>query len=136
MKTVTIPILVKRSSLVFDKLANQLLMPYDLTSSQFKILMMLYHAPDSSVRQIDLESKFDMTNPTVTGLVQKLEAKDLVKRTPHPQDKRSKVLTLTKRALDLQDELHELSDTMDRQMTQKLNEEERIQLAALLTKML
>ena len=39
MDTAHISILNKKSSLVFDKLSNQLLMPYDLTGSQFKILM-------------------------------------------------------------------------------------------------
>lgn len=114
MDKARISILVKRSSLVFDKLANQLLMPYDLTGSQFKILMLLYHRPEGSVRQADLEAKFSMTNPTVTGLVQKLEGKKLVRRAPHPVDKRSKVLVLTERAMALREELLALADEMER----------------------
>ena len=101
MDVAKISILIKKTALVFDKISNQLLMPYELTGSQFKILMVLYHAPDASVRQADIENKFAMTNPTVTGLVQKLEVKDLVKRMPHPEDKRSKVLVLTDRAIEM-----------------------------------
>ncbi len=37
-----ISILIKKSSLTFDKLSNQLLTPYSLTGSQFKILILLY----------------------------------------------------------------------------------------------
>lgn len=136
MSTTKIPILIKKASLVFDKLSNQLLMPYDLTNSQFKILMVLMHAPEGSVRQIDIENKFAMTNPTVTGLVQKLEAKDLIKRIPHPEDKRSKVLVLTDRAIAMKEELLALADDLERQMTQNLNHDECEQLAALLLKML
>lgn len=136
MDKARISILVKRSSLVFDKLANQLLTPYDLTGSQFKILMLLYHRPEGSVRQADLEAKFSMTNPTVTGLVQKLEAKELVRRAPHPVDKRSKVLVLTERAMALREELLALADEMERQMTGRLSPAECEQLAALLMKML
>lgn len=136
MDKARISILVKRSSLVFDKLANQLLMPYDLTGSQFKILMLLYHRPEGSVRQVDLEAKFSMTNPTVTGLVQKLEGKKLVRRAPHPVDKRSKVLVLTERAMALREELLALADEMERQMTGRLSPAECEQLAALLMKML
>lgn len=131
-----ISLLIKKSALVFDKLSNQLLMPYDLTSSQFKILMVLYHAPGDSVRQADIEAKFSMTNPTVTGLVQKLEAKDLVKRVPNPDDKRSKVLVLTERAVEMKDELLALADSLEHQMTAKLAADECDQLAALLTKLL
>ena len=136
MNTTRIPILIKKASLVFDKISNQLLTPYDLTNSQFKILMVLYHAPEGSVRQIDIENKFAMTNPTVTGLVQKLEAKDLVKRMPHPEDKRSKVLVLTDRAIAMKEELLALADDLERQMTQNLNHDECEQLAALLLKIL
>lgn len=136
MGTTKIPILIKKASLVFDKISNQLLTPYDLTNSQFKILMVLMHAPEGSVRQIDIENKFAMTNPTVTGLVQKLEAKDLVKRMPHPEDKRSKVLVLTDRAIAMKEELLALADDLERQMTQNLNHDECEQLAALLLKML
>ncbi len=136
MDKARISILVKRLSLVFDKLANQLLTPYDLTGSQFKILMLLYHRPEGSVRQTDLEAKFSMTNPTVTGLVHKLEAKELVRRAPHPVDKRSKVLVLTERAMALREELLALADEMERQMTGRLSPTECEQLAALLMKML
>ena len=136
MGVTKIPILIKKASLVFDKISNQLLTSYDLTNSQFKILMVLYHATEASVRQIDIESKFAMTNPTVTGLVQKLEAKDLVKRMPHPDDKRSKVLCLTDRAIAMKEELLALADNLEQQMTKNLNDDEREQLAALLLKML
>ncbi len=136
MANAKISLLIKKSSLIFDKLSNQLLLPYDLTGSQFKILMLLYHSPAVPVRQTDIESKFSMTNPTVTGLVQKLEAKDLVKRTPHPDDKRSKVLALTDRAMGIKDELLALADSLERQMTNNLTVSECDQLASLLTKML
>lgn len=136
MANARISILIKRASLVFDKLSNHLLSPYDLTGSQFKILMVLYKSPAGSVRQTDIEAKFSMTNPTVTGLVQKLEAKDLVKRMPHPEDKRSKVLVLTDRAITMKEELLALADDLEKQMTHNLTESECDQLAGLLLKML
>ena len=136
MNITKISILIKKTSLVFDKISNQLLTSYDLTGSQFKILMVLMHAPEGSVRQIDIENKFAMTNPTVTGLLHKMEAKDLVKRMPHPEDKRSKVLALTDRAMAMKEELLALADNLEQQMTRNLNDDEREQLASLLLKML
>lgn len=136
MDITKISILIKKASLVFDKISNQLLMPYDLTGSQFKILMVLYKSKPNHVRQIDIENEFAMTNPTVTGLVQKLEAKDLVKRIPHPEDKRSKVLDLTDRAMAVKEELLALADNLERQMTKNLSDDEREQLASLLLKTL
>lgn len=136
MANAKISILIKKAALTFDKFSNQLLVPYDLTGSQFKILMVLYKSPAGSVRQTDIEEKFAMTNPTVTGLVQKLEAKDLVKRIPHPEDKRSKVLVLTDRAMAIKEELLALADSLEQQMTANLSAPERQQLASLLLKML
>ena len=136
MGVTKIPVLIKKLSLLFDRISNQLLTPYDLTNSQFRILMVLIHAPEGPVRQIDIENKFAMTNPTVTGLVQKLEAKDLVKRMPHPGDKRSKVLVLTDRAMGMKEELLALAENLERQMTRNLNDEECAQLAGLLLRML
>lgn len=131
-----ISILIKRASLNLDKLSNQLLSPYDLTGSQFRILMVLYMSPAGSVRQTDIEAKFSMTNPTVTGLVQKLEAKNLVNRMPHPEDRRSKVLVLMERAIQMKEELLALADSLEQQMTANLTEEEYDQLASLLMKIL
>lgn len=136
MEHAKISILIKKASLIFDKLFNQLLAPYNLTGSQFKILMVLYHAPEGSVRQTDIETKFAMTNPTVTGLVQRLEAKQLIKRMPNSDDKRSKVLALTDRALEMKEELFALADDLEAQMTEDLTAAECDQLSALLIKMM
>ena len=86
------------------------------------------------VDQIDIETKFAMTNPTVTGLVQKLEKSDLVTRIPHPQDKRSKILLLTDHAVEMKEELLALADALEFQMTKNLTEEECGQLSRLLQK--
>ncbi len=136
MANTRISILVKRASLEFDKLSNQLLVPYDLTGSQFKILMVLFRYPVGSIRQADIEAKFSMTNPTVSGLVQKLEAKKLVERVPNPKDKRSKVLVPTEQAMAIKDDLLALSDKMEGLMSVNLTDAEYDELAALLNKML
>lgn len=135
MKT-RVSILLKRTSLLFDKISNQLLSPYDLTSSQFKILMVLYNSAGGSVRQADIETRFALSNPTVTGLIQKLEAKGLVKKIPHPEDRRSRILVLTGAAMAMEEEMRELGNRMEEQMVMGLSEAEHIQLAQLLEKML
>ena len=75
MKYDSIAILVKIASLEFDKVSNQILSPYELSNSQFKILKYILWQEDGAVRQIDIENYFAMTNPTVTGLVQNMEKK-------------------------------------------------------------
>lgn len=131
-----VSVMIKKSALIFDKYANQLLTPYQLTSSQFRILMILYKAPACSTRQVDIESAFSMTNPTVTGLIQNLEKNNLVKRIVNPEDKRSKLLVLTEYAESKREEFIALADSIEKEMTGGLSETEVEVLAELLTKVI
>lgn len=136
MRNEKIAILIKRAALVVEKISNHILAPYDLTNAQFKILMMLYKSPDKSVRQADIETKFSMTNPTVTGIIQNLEKKNLVKRVENPNDKRSKLLVLTPQARQIEPKMYELAELREEQVTKNLTEEECEQLIQLLKKIL
>lgn len=131
-----ISIQIRKASLVFEKYANQLLLPYDLTVSQFKILMLLLRSKEGGLHQTDLERCFCMTNPTVTGLVQNLEKKGLICRKTDPEDKRSKLLTPSAHALAVKEELFALSDQLEARMTENLTEEECSLLRGLLAKIL
>lgn len=131
-----VSILIKRSALIFDKYANQLLGPYQLTSSQFRILMILYKAPACSIRQADIETAFSMTNPTVTGLIHKLEKSGLVERMDNPTDKRSKLLALTAVAEEKRAEFIALADSIEKEMTKGLSDAEADILSELLMKVI
>lgn len=136
MQRKKVSVLIKKSALLFDKYANQLLVPYNLTISQFRILMILYKSPVCSVRQADIESAFSMTNPTVTGLIHKLEKRGLVKRVENPEDKRSKLLTLTEYAEGKRSEFIALADSIEKEMTDGLSESEVETLSELLVKVI
>lgn len=136
MRKDRVAILIKKTALVIEKLSNQVLAPYELSNTQYKILMMLYRNPDKSIRQADIEEKFSLTNPTVTGIIQNLEKKGLVQRIQNPDDKRSKLLCLTSRANDLREELDELGEVLEGQVTERLTDKECEQLCELLKKML
>lgn len=131
-----VAILIKKAALVIEKLSNHALVPYELTHTQYKILMLLYREQGSPIRQIDIETHFGMTNPTVTGIIQNLEKKGLVRRIKNPEDKRSKLLTLTPEALSMQNELCALGKSLEKRITAELSAEESRLLAALLKKLL
>lgn len=131
-----VSVLIKRSSLIFDKYVNHLLAPYDLSGSQFRILMTLYKSPACSVRQADIEAAFSMTNPTVTGLVNKLESRGFVERVSNPNDKRSKLLVLTDYAEEKRAEFLALANTLEAEMTDGLSDSEVRLLTELLQKVI
>lgn len=131
-----VAILMKKTALAIEKLSNHALTPYDLTHTQYKILMLLYRSQGQLLRQIDIETHFAMTNPTVTGILQNLEKKGLVERIANPDDKRSKLLRLTEKALSMKTELYALGESLETQVTANLSEEEIRQLIELLKKIL
>lgn len=136
MRKDRVAMLIKKTALVIEKLSNQVLAPYELSNTQYKILMMLYRNPDRTVRQADIEEKFSLTNPTVTGIIQNLEKKGLVQRIQNPNDKRSKLLCLTSQAYAIREELDKLGEVLEGQVTERLTEKESEQLCELLKKML
>ena len=93
-----------------EKLANQELARFDLTSTQFRTLMYLSHHPPQTVRQCDLEVFFSKSNPAVTGILNNMEQKDLIRRVCNLADARSKVLELTEKGLALLPQLDALCE--------------------------
>ena len=131
-----IAIFIKRLSLEIDKLSNPILEPYDLTHSQYKILKYLLMSPPETVKQVDIEHFFSMTNPTVTGLVQKLERKGMIERKVNPQDSRSKILCPTQKTIEMKDLLVSLGDKLEGTLTEVLTGKEKQELLRLLKKLL
>lgn len=134
MKKDRVAILIKKAALEIEKLSNPILAPYELTNTQYKIMMMLYRNQDKSIRQADIEERFSMTNPTVTGIIQNLEKKNLVKRVQNPNDKRSKLVVLTDKAISMREEIDALGEILEAQVTENLTKEECRQLITLLKK--
>ena len=131
-----IGILIKKASLELEKTALSILSQYDMTLTQYKIIVYLYNAPPMSTRQVDLERAYSMTNPSVTSVLHTLEKKGLINRAENAEDRRSKVISLTHKALDLRDELEAAGDRLEEAFTKNLSSAERSEMVELLKKML
>ena len=118
-----------------ENLANQELAKFDLTSTQFRTLTYLSHQPPLTVRQCDLEVFFSKSNPAVTGILNNMEQKDLIRRVCNPADGRSKVLEITEKGLALLPQLDAYRGWMDKLLTENMTEEEIAILIVLLKKM-
>ena len=134
MNNKKIAILIKKLALEFDKISNPTLVPYDLTPTQFKILKYLYD--HENVIGMDIQNAYSMTNPTVTGILQNMENGGWIERVANPNDSRSKIIKLTKKALDKKDELYNLGDNLEKEFTKDLTKEEYKELLNLLDKMM
>ena len=131
-----VAILIKKAALESEKVQAPLLQHYDLSVAQYKFLKYLYHAPQNSVRIVDLEIYYSMTHPAAIDILKVLEKKGYTLRLVNPEDARSKIVSLTEKAYAQQTELEALGDKMEEAVTKNLNDEEKQALLLLLHKMI
>lgn len=136
MKLDKAAVLIKKASLVFDKISNTVLEEYDLTPAQYKVMKYLYAEAESGVRLVDLENYYSMSHPTAIGIVQNLEKKGLVEYRENPHHARSRFIVPAAKALEQRIQLEEIGGLLEEELTNRLTEKERRQLIRLLRKML
>ena len=75
------------------KQKNKDMAKYDLTSIQADVLSyVLYNSERGEINQLDIQAVFKLTNPTVSGIVDRLEEKGFIKRTKSQKDARYRKL--------------------------------------------
>lgn len=85
--------MIKRLSVLVQQNIDQSLKPYDLARSQYAVLFNLRGV--DSLPAGELAAKLQVEPATMSGLVDTLEAKGLVKRSERADDKRRKYVQLT-----------------------------------------
>jgi len=104
----------------------------DLTLAQFALLACIARIPGS--RAIEVAETMELTPPTVSVALRRLEDGNWLRRETDPEDKRSARLFVTEKAADI---LVEMKDHRNKKIAQFLNAlsaEEQGQLISLLEK--
>ena len=83
---------------------NNRLRPYGLSTATFNVLLVLSRA-GGSLSPCDIGEQLSVTRGTVTGLLDSLERQRLVRRTPHPKDRRMLLIELTDEGRNILDRL-------------------------------
>jgi DNA-binding MarR family transcriptional regulator len=79
---------------VLTQRADQILAPIGLTFSRYEALVHLYFN-DGELPLAQLGKRLQIHQTSITGLVDKLEAQDLIRRKRHPTDRRSTIARMT-----------------------------------------
>lgn len=95
----------------------------------------LAHAGRGGVTPLALAEQMGIDRAAVTRVIDRVEAKGLVRRTPHPTDGRSTVVELTRRGRDLLPKLVEASQATNRSFLGLLAEGESRTLLGLIRKL-
>lgn len=105
----------------------------DLTAAQGRILGYLAHCQESPCPR-DLEERFQLTHPTVSGILSRLEQKGFVTLVPDAKDRRCKRIRVLPKGEECHQKIHEAIAQTEEQLVRDFSEEERAMLRRLLSR--
>ncbi|OUR67554.1 MarR family transcriptional regulator [Marinomonas sp. 42_23_T18] len=88
------------TSLAMNKLYRKLLKPLDITYSQYLVLVSLWEKDEQAVNAIG--ERLYLDSATLTPLLKRMEASDLVIRKRALKDERSVIVSLTQKAKEME----------------------------------
>ena len=117
---------------------NKRLLEKNLTSSQMDILVFIANEEKEKkeINQVDIERHFSLTNPTVTGLLNRLQEKNFIKRVPSKKDARFNSIVLTKYGKNFMKDCQHDVENFEKALIGNLDDNEKKELIGLLEKVL
>ena len=115
---------VKQINNIYEKELNERLKKLGITSSQCAVLDYLFHTNKEEVNQRDVEKNLSLKNPTVTGILKRMEEKGFILIVPNASDKRKKNIYLTEKAYDIQRKMDADRRKLDKRLTIGLSKKE------------
>lgn len=132
----TIGFLFKQINTLYEKEFNHRLRTLGITSSQCEVIDFLLHSEEEEVTQRDIERALNLKNPTVTGLLKRLDEKGFILVVPSNKDKRCKNVYLTGKAYDIQKRMEMDRKKLDKMLTIGMTKKEVEALNKMLNKVL
>lgn len=126
----------KQINNVYEKDFNNRLKTLGITSSQCAVLDYLFHSRKEEVNQRDIEKALSLRNPTVTGLLKRLDEKGFILSVPSNKDKRCKNIYLTEKAYDIQRRMEADRKKIDKNLTLGMTKKEVAALQKMLNRVL
>ena len=124
--------LIKQVFYLHEQHLNKQFSKFGLTASQTFTLIYLFKSHDKGISVKEL----DISNPTVTGILNRLEVKGLITRVPCRHDARAKNIEVTEKALELDKQLRIVFQQSDEKLVESLSKEEIDNLQSYLIKIL
>ncbi|WP_304749201.1 MarR family winged helix-turn-helix transcriptional regulator [Dubosiella newyorkensis] len=119
-----------------EKLLNHKVRSIDLTKSQCDVLTFLFKNQNRQIIQRDIEHYFHISNPTVTGILNRLSQKGYIQRIRSASDKRVHSIEITPKAKELYQQLRLTRQEMNETFLKGMSPQEQENLLALLEKTL
>lgn len=128
--------LFKQINNIYEKDFNNRLRTLGITASQCEVLDYLFNSSKEEVNQKDIERGLSLKNPTVTGILHRLDEKGFVLVVPNAKDRRCKNVYLTEKAYDIQRRMEADRRKIDKNLTLGMTKKEVQALQKMLNKVL
>lgn len=109
-----------------DQTMSDTLAQMDLTAAQGHIMGFLSHQATPPCAR-DIAEEFQLSHPTVSGLLSRLEKKGFIEFRPDEQDRRSRRIHILPKGRDCHNRIVETIHANEQRMVQGFTEEERRQ---------
>lgn len=138
MSCASIGRMLKIITTCIDKKANNELSRVNLTRTQMEMLVFIffYTKDGKEINQVDIEKEFNLKNPTVTGIINRLENKGYIIRRKSEKDKRYKKIEITETGKELVIKGKNKMDKREEELLNFLTDDEKKELDRLLNKII
>ena len=103
----------------------------ELTAAQGHIMGFLAHRKQPPCSK-DIEEAFQLSHPTVSGLLARLEKKGFIEFRPDPEDRRCKLIYVMPKGQECNEKIHNTILNNEERIVQGFTEEEQMQFATFL----
>ena len=103
---------------------NNALASMDLTAAQGHIMGFITHRSEPPCPK-DIEEKFQLSHPTVSGILSRLEQKGFIEMRPDEYDRRCKRIYVLPKGMELNETMHQTIRATEDSMVRDFTEEEK-----------
>jgi len=128
----TVGYLIHELSRLINREYDRRMSDLGLTRAQWWVLAKLYFY--DGVTQSELAAELGFSKAAVGLLLDRLEGKGWIQRTPHEHDRRARCVHATAKAASLMESIHQVALEMNDDLVRGISEREQSRLTALLHK--
>lgn len=132
-KNIKLSILIKMVNNQFEMELNKKCALLNLTHAQCRILGFLNLNKNEEVYLNDIEKRFCLKRPTVTGLIKRLEEKGFISVVPKENDRRYKRVILTEKSEEVLEAMQKNVDDTEKVLCRNISESEKTEFLRILT---
>ena len=107
-----------------DQSMTNALEKMELTAAQGHIMAFLAHSAEPPCPR-DVEEKFHLSHPTVSGLLSRLEKKEFIQLLPDEKDRRCKRIHVLPKGRECMENMHQVIQSNEKRLVEGFTEEEQ-----------